>query len=83
MKKKRYILPITEIINVEAESPLVAGSRTLDQDNPNWLQDKSGQTETPSNSGSDTPATGGDMSVDPGGDIGAKVNPWGRWQTSW
>lgn len=80
-KKKKYIKPTSELIQVSNEGALAAGSgNSLDNTQANWGEDSNTQAESSSDkSGSWVPNTPGDLSTEPGSDIGAKVNPWGAW----
>lgn len=81
--KKKYVTPFSERIQIEGDEIMnVRTSRAnLSTDKDNWMQDETSQTEDQSGNGN-TPATRGDYSVTPGGDLGdgfGKVNPWDSW----
>lgn len=74
-KKKKYIKPTSDLIQIASETALATTS--LDTNGANHTTDQSSKTEGTGSS----PISRGDAGVDPSSDIGfgAKVNPWGAW----
>lgn len=81
-RKKKYIKPTSELIQIVNESPLASGSpRSLNTGGENLQNNKNTGATSGSNTGG-APSTEGDYSMTPGGEIGdgfAKVNPWSSW----